>query len=206
MKVLIIAHMRSGSTNLTQSLSKILDVKSFIDPFNRAMYNVGGIFDANRDILPDEGDVINIDCVVKTMPGQIPYTNSTPLEFYKKYYKLFDKTIILKRKNKQDVLESAAAANQTGLWHIEWKYTNDIIITDGLRELVDFENNHIDILSHELQLPITYYEDIYSGDKTTFDKSMNNIGLIDYSNELFKYCNPKKRYRKFENNVTNKLI
>lgn len=198
MKVLIIAHARSGSSNLAKHLAEVLHVVPIGEPFNTCIGDQS-IYEYYYGINPDDNGKIGVDCVLKTMPNQLPDTKLNPIEFYKRYVKFFDKVILLKRKNKREVIESYAAAEQTGLWHINWKYTNDIFINEGIKNFIELEISYINKLSKELQLPITHYEDIYSGNKELFNKSMNEIGLLEYADELFPYCDPKNRYRVFEN-------
>lgn len=184
MKILIIAHGRSGSSNLLKSLGNVLKLKLYGEPFNLSLWKTPVTID------------INSDCIIKTLAEQVP-NNEDPVEFYTEYVKNFDITILLLRKNKKETTESLTTSMDTNIWHELYRYI-DIEITEYVVNLYNTTFKIINTLSDTTNLPITYYENLYSGDITVFTNEMKKIGLEKYTEELFPYFNPKNRYRQFK--------
>jgi hypothetical protein len=144
MKILIIALPRTGSTSLLKKISKDRNLKSFFEPFdgtNRVMYN-------NED-----------NSVVKTIICHHP--NNFELS------KEFDKVILLTRKNVLENVESHSYStyfSKTKNYNSNKEYFYEKA-PDDLFELcynnVIKWNNDLKELSTKLNIPITYYEDIY---------------------------------------------
>jgi hypothetical protein len=183
MKILIIAHARSGSTNFMMKLGRVLNINHQVEPFNKRLHTVLPIVDLSTDII------------VKTLADQTPDDNN-PIEFYTEYMKKFDKIILLLRKNKKETMESLVNARATNKWHHKGMF-DGIEIPYEVKYWYNFTTNIINTLSDNLNIPITYYEDLYSGDIEIFTKEMKKIGLETETEELFPYFNPINRYRKF---------
>ena len=169
MRILIIATPRSGSTELTSRLSRMLLLKPIHEPFNNMNpYNYKHPSFMEHHSLPDE-------CVVKSLVGQIPYRKRANMndkdliqickEFYEMYIKHFDKVILLGR---QDLVAQAESWN----WFTNNDASNEPYV---YTEQPNFQSNQNYILkrnrilrqlSTHLDLPITYYEKIYLQDST----------------------------------------
>jgi hypothetical protein len=168
MKILIIATPRTGSTELTFRISRILSLKPIFEPFiDMNPFNYKHPSFMEHHSLPD-------DCVVKSLVGQIPYRkrmnmNNDDLinickEFYEMYSKNFDKVILLGR---HDLVAQAESWN----WFTNkndnepYVYTKQPHYDENLKYIHD-NNRILRQLSRHLDLPITYYEDIYNQDST----------------------------------------
>lgn len=189
-KVLIIGTHRSGTTNLLTSLSEVLDLKPLEEPWNKWLHGEGTY--KYPDILPEYG-------IIKTLLEQIPPGWST-LDFYIDLTKKYSNVILLTRRDRVALAESYARQMQFGNedWHTEY------IVEDTSKLLLDMEfvNKYCDMLlelSNITNIPITWYEDLYSGNKHTVRSVVEKWGLDLDINSFIKYVNPKNRYRKFTN-------
>ena len=188
MKILIIAIGRSGSTALTTLFGRILDYTTYYEPFN--------FKSAASQIFPN---TLPSNCVVKTISDQKPKDVVDILDFYTKYVNEYDRVILLSRKDKQLVYESILHRvtyffNRD--WHTPYIY-QELPENKEIREYVKNESNLIESLSDILNIPITWYEDIYSGNIDLVKREITkwNIDSINYENTL-EYLNPKNKYRK----------
>ena len=145
MKILIIALPRTGSTSLLKKISKDRNLKSFFEPFDgtdRVIYN-------NED-----------NSVLKTIICHHP--NNFELS------KEFDEIILLSRKNILECAESHAYQtyfSKTKNYNSNNPYYYEQVPAD-IFELCYNDvlkwNNDLKQLSDKLNIPITYYEDIYN--------------------------------------------
>ena len=188
MKILIIAICRSGSTALTTLFGRILDYTTYYEPFN--------FKSAAYQIFPN---TLPSNCVVKTISDQKPKDVVDILDFYTKYVNEYDRVILLSRKDKQLVYESILHRvtyffNRD--WHTPYIY-QELPENKEIREYVKNQSNLIESLSDILNIPITWYEDIYSGNIDLVKREITkwNIDSINYENTL-EYLNPKNKYRK----------
>jgi RNAse (barnase) inhibitor barstar len=186
MKILIIAHGRSGSSNLNKSLGCVLKIIRYAEPFNIRVWPTTPIIDFSND------------CIVKTLVGQTP-NNENPIDFYIKFSNKFDIVILLLRKNKKETYESAIQAHRTDIWNNKYRYNNLEVPFDMSfhYEHIENQHNYINELSKQLNLPITYYEDLYSDNIDIFTNTIKQIGLSEYTEQLFPHFDPKNRLRQF---------
>jgi hypothetical protein len=192
MKILIIAHARSGSSNLLRALVNVLDSKKYGEPFAKRR-GEQAIADSYKNI-----DLEN-KCVVKTFMEHIP-TDEASFNFYIKYPNKFDVVILLIRKNKTETAVSLLNGRKTNKWSSP--YTNTITnVSKRILTKLIFKSTEIEDVSNELGIPITYYENLYSGDIDIFTKEMKKIGLDKYTDELFPYFNPKNRLRQVSKTI-----
>ena len=150
--ILIIAVPRSGSTNLLNSIS--------------SAYNFEPIFEPKPWHLHKSKWEIKHNQVVKV----ISHPHKQFPNFYKEIINSYDETILLSRYDAKQQIESLAvlkhntpgSRNPTRKWSEEeikeispenMKYVEDIIIND---------RKTIEEISKEFNLPINYYEDVYS--------------------------------------------
>ena len=184
-RVLIIANARSGSRNLMISLADYLDCVCRGEPWNYSIDKINRSYDITQDRL-----------VLKTLADQKP-KNMGWDEHYDKLIPKFDLVILLSRKNREEVYESFQHfANQgygTG-WHNDWVKSDELVISDGVKGLVNHQYFCIDKVNESYGIPITWYEDLYSGDYETFKNVVKEWGVDD--KEFFKYFNPNNRLRK----------
>jgi hypothetical protein len=87
------------------------------------------------------------------------------IQFYTEFSKKFDKVILLSRKNLKECAESLAYMEK---WvgngytsHNEYVWNETGLNIDGKYEFVKRQNIDLEKLSEILNIPITYYEDIF---------------------------------------------
>lgn len=190
MKILIISTARSGSTTLTTMFGDILDCTTYYEPFD-----FSSPF-ALTQILPT---TLPTNCVVKTMSDQKPKNVIDILDFYTEYVKRYNKVILLSRKDKQLVYESMLhrlTYFSNGNWHTPYVY-QELPENKEVRDKVETQHNLIESLSNILNIPITWYEDLYSGKGELVESVINKwkIDSVNYEN-TDEYLNPKNKYRK----------
>jgi len=187
MKILIIAIPRSGSNTLLKSMSSMLKLKRIDEPFNEAIRK-----NVKYDSVPENNMVVKslIDIIVP---------NRNTINFYKEYSKLFDKTIILSRKNTQEAAESYAfqmwtPTNIPNRWHHKYNY-NQLGDIDKWVEFMRKNTSDLEILSKELNIEIDWYEDLYCGDEEKIVNFLNKHEIDVDIPEFSEYLNPKHKLR-----------
>jgi hypothetical protein len=190
LKILIIAIGRSGSTVLTTLFGRILDYTAYYEPFNFIHPSTASKVFPNT--LPS-------NCVVKTISDQKPKDVIDILDFYTKYVNEYDRVILLSRKDKQLVYESILHRVTyffNGNWHTPYVY-QELPENKKVRNWVKTQSDLVESLSNVLNIPITWYEDLYSGNQQIVEREIKNwnIDSINYENTL-EYLNPKNKYRK----------
>jgi len=190
LKILIVASSRSGSTTLTRMIGNILNYVQYHEPFNYGHPSYAS------KIFPK---ILSNNCVVKSIIDQKPIGGGDILEFYKKYVNKFDKVILLSRKNKQEVYESMlhrVTYFWNGDWHTPYIY-EELPENDRVRKWVQHQSNLLESLSEISNIPITWYEDIYSGNKALVELKIKEwkIDSVTYENSK-KYLNTENKYRK----------
>lgn len=174
MKYLILASGRDGSTQLLHAIHDRLQntrgvpYSKVSEPFN---YDLGL-----------KTDFIKRNTVVKCLVNKyhIPESwtpnNGQAIDFFKAFALNFDKTILIRRKNKGKRLYSALHAWKHNTWEGEYKkqpvtlYDNDL--TNEIDDFIDSE-----ILIHDLSESFLtiYMEDLYTKDKELSQKTWNKI-------------------------------
>jgi len=153
MSILIIALPRTGSTELGKRLSINNKFKYEFEPFNP----IAG--------LPPLTNFKNI--VLKTIIFQLPYyiKEENRINWLIELKKEFDEVILLSRKNLNDCAESWSYLNykkkQNGFESNQpylWEKTPNYEI--ALENIIKW-NKELMFISNELNIPITYYEDLY---------------------------------------------
>jgi hypothetical protein len=167
MRKLIIALPRTGSSSLLDTISKRDSLKLIFEPFDGT----------NRFPYDESEDNI----VVKTMVFQFPKGVKPINSWLKTFSRQFDETILLSRRNFKELCESYAyfihnqkdgfTSNTQYVWYPTPNYN---VIEYRMKEWVDDINS----LSLDLNIPITYYEDIYDmNDPNKLRKYKNNNSI-----------------------------
>lgn len=149
MRILIISIPRSGSTSLMFKLSTEYNLIPVFEPFRKHLTNekFNSTFQYNMQ-----------NVVVKTMVYQ--HTNNVDLS------KIFDKTILLSRRDLKSCAESLAYLTKNGKYgySLDEDYFYENISDEEFQinyQAIEKYNQQIKNLSNELELPIIYYEDIF---------------------------------------------
>jgi hypothetical protein len=186
MKILLIAIPRSGSTTLMKTISSTLKLSKVNEPFNEGLWE-----NVKYDNVP-ENNVIVKSLVDIDVPNII--------NFYKKYSKLFDKIILLSRKNTEELIESYAFQewnrkylNGKVINHGKWQQKYNYVQEGDLDNWTNWTNqmlknkNDLEIISNELNIEIDWYEDLYCGDE---EKIVNFLNKHKLNVDIPKFCNP----------------
>jgi hypothetical protein len=200
MKILIISTARSGSTSLFKSFTNVFPYcVGFNEPFN-------------SETLPTSTSPYHLEydnMVVKFLSNQIPsicynlFHRDTiyeyALEFFiKEVIPKFQKVILLTRLDDYKSIESFYFSSQTQNWHGLYKPYNKIP-PQQIPLLLDhhiFSKSIIYGLSNILNIPITYYEDLFMGNKNKI-KNFLTQSKIEVPNfeKFYSYLDPSKKYR-----------
>tara|TARA_B100002019_G_C21088589_1_gene507420 strand:- start:20 stop:610 length:591 start_codon:yes stop_codon:yes gene_type:complete len=184
-RTVIVAMYRTGSTNLVRGLRDILRIRHLPEPWNFDLYSESKYTDVKNVI--GHG-------LVKTLIWQLPPGESDMIRFYSDFVKHYDNVILLGRKNRKEIAESWHKASLTGNWY--WSYyleENHSLEIDTPQHY--FYCDKLEELSEKLQIPITWYEDLYSGNLDLIQKCIDQWGLKITAEQLFKYVDPKFKYR-----------
>jgi len=197
MKILIIGTARSGTTSLMLGLQDSLgeSYSSYDEPYNYATRLKQGL----TFLYPyDWKDNSIVKMLVTQMPSQF---RGSRVEYFKELTEQFDRVIILKRKNYNDALISYCHAMNEVLtkgkfrWHSGYSLEGEV---DTSKHGWYMKSSYkvLDEVMQGLGIPFTYYEDIYSGDKSKVDLFISNNNLPIENNLLHDWLNPKRRYLK----------
>ena len=150
MKILIIALPRTGSTNLLNTLSVQHNIKSMFEPFDGT-----NRFNYHKDIK---------NVVVKTIVEQQPNESVSYIDFIINLIKEFDEVILLSRKDLKACSESHAYCvfNKNNNFNSVTEYYWEPTPIDELcySNVIKWNDILIEI-SKLINIPITYYEDLY---------------------------------------------
>lgn len=156
MKILIISLPRTGSTSLMHKIAKERNLAPLFEPFDGS----------NRVLYYGQDNV-----VLKTIVCHHP--NNLQLS------KEFDEIILLSRKNLHDCIESHAYQkyfSRTKGYNSNdpYKFVSPPIevLNSCASDILNW-NEDLLLLSEELKIPITYYEDLF--DETSVDRLRINI-------------------------------
>lgn len=204
MKILIIGIARSGTTSLLKGIES-QGFHSISEPYNKWV----------REELSYPLQELNnhTNIVIKTNGNQKPkkYKGSW-VDFILEFSKSFDKLIFLDRYDFNEHYESIM-----NLWyksHIqkqsvmsEW-VSEDIpdlfrvgFASGGGRQGLQKEKKELKQLATELNCDITYYEDLYSKDRSKANQTITDLKLQVDTLELSNYLDPKYKLKKTKKNL-----
>ena len=190
LKILIIATPRSGSTAFCHALAKVLKFKVIPEPFNPFTIKYFG----NGKPLIDLNKELQDNIVVKSIIN----------DKLKDYVSRFDKTILLSRKNRILAEESwdyqKRHRGDGFFWHSTYIHDGKPVSKDTIKTF-DYLYNEMAEVSKNLNLPIFWYEDIFSDNKDKINSFIKELDLKINFHTFYRYINTKNRYRKFEKNV-----
>jgi hypothetical protein len=154
MKILIISLPRTGSTTLLLNISKEKNLRSIFEPFSKSPTSL-----YNKD---------DNDLVLKSIIYQKTNNFENHIDFHLELSKEFDEVILLSRKDLNACAESLAYYSHNIDKFIKnpnlkyfWNLTDNFDF--AYSKILEWNENMI-ILSEKLNLPITYYEDLYDLD------------------------------------------
>lgn len=183
MKILIVALPRTGSSNLLKGIAEgnyLNKSEVYYEPFHLSKKNQNLVYTEN--------------ILVKTLIEQT--TNELLLQYKEK----FDKVILLSRRDLFKASESLAYSFQSKDFHKPYSFS----FKDIDKKWIKYSKNYIKKayiqmlkFSSLTKIPITYYEDLYSGNKDFLKNFLKiyNIQIQDF-NTMYKCLDPKNKYRK----------
>jgi LPS sulfotransferase NodH len=191
MRVLIIAHHRSGSTSFGQWLSMELGYLWIPEPYNTDTHEWN--WDRNKRI---EYAFNSPDIVSKF--GYCQFENYNQIQ---DTINAFDKVILLKRNNIRESAISTLMANDTQKWHDKYQITEEWLEMNKNRieeEMISFVKIN-DEISKLDGLQITY-EGIYNT-KTDIENVRKYIGI-----DTLKYTHYIDKMYRYQNNTNKKSM
>ena len=202
MKILIIGTPRSGTSTLLRAISNSTGYKSYGEPWNEFL---------RAPIMPFPYQFEN-KCTVKTLVYDIPteFKDKPILDFYSTLNSSFDKVILLGRKNIDELNISFTyqmnedkknPSRSKGSWYTPYVVNEKTLdIAKWQLEIKQWCDLLKDISIH-LNINITWYEDLYNGNKQYVDKFIESLE-VDLNREIFyKWVNPDRRLRKKKLNL-----
>ena len=168
MRILLISLPRTGSNSL---------MKQKMNEFNLTAF--GEVFNPNSGTYGISDWKSRYNIVLKTIVNQVPNEVDDIHEFWVKISKTFDEVILLSRRDLIECAQSLAFFDyykDSGLKYdskYTWRPTPNF---EKVYEFVKELSEMIIKLSNELNIPITYYEDIF--DSQSKQRLRNNINPL----------------------------
>jgi len=188
--ILIVGPHRSGTTSLMKGLGEILELKTIEEPWNYYLHNTGEyeypyFFKEYR--------------LVKSLIEQkaIEWKKLSTIKFYLHCFELFDHIIILSRRDRTALAESYAHQMQFGnfeSWHTNYTIKDTGVLNLETSKVNNWCDNIVE-LSNKSNIPITWHEDLYSGNTEILEEIVRKWGFSIDIQRLQKYINPKNKYR-----------
>jgi len=210
-KILIVGPGRTGTTTLAKGISSVLNLNYITEPWNYRQ-------EADTQIKYPE-DITKyglIKCLVNQVPYQFreqkngyQFDADKIIEFNLDIQKYFDYIILLNRRDRLEIARSTAYQRKFGTketWHQEYVIHNEKDLDIEIDHINDYCTT-LEKISSLTDTPITWYEDLYSGDKELIRKIIETWGFNIDLESLYKFIDPKNRYRKTDPKVIiNKVI
>ena len=190
MKILIISSGRAGSNSLSKGLQLSLNNHKLItEPFNEYYFK-------------EDYNLTNSNLIVKTLSFHGPLNlfryvdinliQKQTINFLLNYCTNFSKLILLGR-----IHHSNSAKSWQKLFTSQYPNKNplhNLPYTDFLSH-VSYSESILETISNIKGVPITYYEDIFSGNKNIIDIFLNNHQIQLDNNSLYDFLDPKNKYK-----------
>jgi hypothetical protein len=195
MKILIIGTARSGTTTLTNAIGSALNLKEIMEPFYK-------------------------NSTYKYNPSQKNIVLKTLINHHKTFDELhdligsFDKTILLSRNDRiaswESVCNGMSKKNEITRrngYYDGWKSWHEPYVHDPNvmnHDYMETVNQYIDLIvdfQQKTNLPIVWYEDLYSTDFELAKSTFESIGCGLKYEDVFTYMDPSKKYRKIKKTI-----
>jgi len=205
MRILILGISRSGTSSLLKGFGD-QGFYQLSEPFNSGI-NYGTNLDYPISNFNDYTKLC-VKCLCKQKPKNL---DTDGLSFYKEFIREFDRVIILDRLNKEEHKESYL--------HMMWRMDNKQSVmlkwtpsdipqeykkdfkSDNRFEDLKKEKEEIKLISKKLNIPITYYEDLYGKDRQKSLDIIKSWNININENKLNKYLDPKYKLRQYKENL-----
>lgn len=188
---LIIGIPRSGTTSLMKSIASAYELPYVYEPFRHSISN----FEINNVVLKTQ--LNQIDNQMYTEIVDESHLEKC-VEFYTKFSKQFDKTILIVRNNIIQGAQSLAVQYNGMEERSKYVYYPELYdeTANKLIGKIKLINEYMIKLSDNLSIPIDTYENVYYGN-----------GLIDTSIKLDNsMLHNSKKYRQYDSNLNNRNL
>jgi len=193
-KILLLAHGRSGSTSLSKALADVLDLELILEPFNKRLW---------KEYFKKEPTYVDGPIPKNTIIKHITMPNS--LGKFKGRLKEFDKVIFLIRDNIKDAIVSKLNADKYG-YDDEYQNTEgDKITINDVEDVVKMyrelsNTSRFNILRADLVWYSDLYNDYYKSIQT-IKKLKLNINESQFNRMWDNYLNPSYRLQQEKSNI-----
>ena len=219
MKILILGLGRSGTTSLMEGLNSSINNSTYLfEIFNKNSPNyihqnyINHLNFLNTDILKFKKKPLIEKNLIGDIHGYIKHEknyqfldNDQPIPeaflfnfttiFYINHLKSFNKTILISRKNLKESSLSWANCLYHSNFFQPYKFNPDLDIKDLLYRF-EFEQKIIEEISHQTNIPITYYEDLFTGKKQDIQNFLDIYSIqVNNFEILYEYLHPKNKLR-----------
>lgn len=187
MNIFILSVARSGSFTLTNAFAKTFDLNPIREPYNVFLDNSNLSEDIQKDRmnLRNKMELPN-RWVVKCISDEVSFHH---IEFL---HSKSNNTILLGRRETHRKIESLnyAFRNLNADWHQKYTFKRQTI-SEEVRRISYRQDELLNTYSSLLDIPITYYEDLYFNDKFRYEFVRNftnkGITLLSYLDKNYKY-------------------
>lgn len=218
MRFLIFGVPRSGTTSLYHAIVEQIS-EGENEPFTTDKW-VGIYYNLSKLDLESKIKTKKNFCLKslahqfpKFLPQKTPPNPKSICDNFNYLSKLFDKVILLDRRNEDEHLESffnlinkIEIRNKKGRHHAAWGFESwygdeitekvkNTLIENGFKELLLLLKKSIKNISEKNNIPITYYEDLYSANKDIRTKEIEKLELGLNTNLILKHTHPKHKLR-----------
>ena len=188
MKVLIISLPRTGSTTLMKALGSIFNLETVNEPFYKDSPKLQTYPLEQKDNFIEKSHINH-------KPSN---TSKSSFDFFCDYYKEFDKVILLGRKDLDAMTESFIHGRDTGNFHNPYTIPKSKKFKNFKehRQSAEYWVDTVLKFSQKNNIPITWYEDLYSGNKNLVLDTIKLWNLRLEYKYLKEFIDPIKKYRK----------
>lgn len=202
MKILVVGVARTGTSSVLDGIVS-QNYQRISEPFNTVFRD-----SIITDPLKDTMNRVAVKCLIDQLPDySISYE-----DFYSDFSRNFDRVILLDRKNYKEhwisfvnliLKNKKKLADNSNEWpqHKKWNESEisnldiDRVIKEGW--LTNFHNQKVAInkLSEIISTPITYYEDLFSFNRSIATNLISSWNLEINTLGLVKFLDPSKKYK-----------
>ena len=192
MKILLLAHSRSGSSSFARALSDALDLKLILEPFNKRLW---------KEYYKKEPPYIDGPIPDNTIFKHITMPNM--LSKLQGRLKEFDRVIFLIRNNIKDVVISEVNSQKYG-YNTKYKDTENIEINDIEKVIKMYRELINPVRFNILKSNLIWYDDLYNDyykSIQTIKKLKLNINELQFNKMWDNYLNPSYRLRQESSDI-----
>ena len=203
-KIQIIGPPRSGTTSLYEAFRDNINYTTGIfEPINQNSQYKIPISQTLNPQLKSHLNVINSSPTNIIEKNVIFISSLTSLDeqiisitsFYKKYLISFDKIIFIYRNDIESQAKSLKNCMTSGNWFFPYKPLDKVNYED-MFPIIEAQNTIVKNLSNFFNIPLTYYEDLYSNNINYLNKFLNSYNIkLNAPNNFYFRVDTKNRLK-----------